>query len=65
MRGTNTFMADVGGDSLVHLQPVKVASTDGMGASLADGARVGDRVALNLPDEVGDGSRVRPIETKR
>jgi hypothetical protein len=44
---------------------VKVASTDGTQASLAEGARVGDRVALNLPDEVGDGSRVRPIENNR
>jgi RND family efflux transporter MFP subunit len=64
VRGTNTFVADVGGDNLVHLRPVKVASTDGTRASLAEGARVGDRVALNLPDEVGDGSKVRPIETK-
>jgi len=62
VRGTSTFIANVGGDSLVHLQPVKVASTDGTHASLAEGARVGDRVALNLPDEVADGSRVRPIE---
>ncbi len=65
VRGTSTFIADVGGDNLLHLQPVKVASTDGTRASLAEGARVGDRVALNVPDEVGDGSRVRPIETKR
>ena len=65
VRGTNTFVANVGKDSLVHLQPVKVANTDGMRASLADGARVGDRVALNLPDEVSDGSRIRPIENPR
>jgi membrane fusion protein, multidrug efflux system len=65
VRGTNTFVANVGGDSLVHLHPVKVASTDGSIASLSDGARVGERVALNLPDEIGDGSRIRPIETNR
>lgn len=65
VRGSNTFIADVGGDNMVHFHPVKVASTDGALASLAEGARVGDRVALNLPDEVGDGSRIRPIETKR
>jgi RND family efflux transporter MFP subunit len=64
-RGTKTFVADVGKDSLVHLKPVTVASTDGSVASLTDGARVGDRVALNLPDEVGDGSRIRPVETGR
>lgn len=65
VRGSNTFIANVGGDNLVHLHPVKVASTDGMLASLAEGAQVGERVALNLPDEVADGSRVRPIENNR
>jgi membrane fusion protein, multidrug efflux system len=61
-RGTNTFVADVDADSLVHLRPVKVASTDGIRASLADGATVGGRIALNLPDGVVDGSRVRPVQ---
>jgi membrane fusion protein (multidrug efflux system) len=65
LRGTNTFIANVSGDNLVHLRAVKVATTDGTRASLAEGAQVGDRVALNLPDEVGDGSKVRPIEPAR
>jgi membrane fusion protein, multidrug efflux system len=65
LRGSNTFIANVSGDNLVHLQPVKVATTDGLRAALAEGAQVGDRVALNLPDEVGDGGRVRPIELNR
>jgi membrane fusion protein (multidrug efflux system) len=65
LRGTNTFIANVSSDNLVHLRPVKVATTDGLRASLAEGAQVGDRVALNLPDEVGDGSKVRPIEPNR
>jgi membrane fusion protein, multidrug efflux system len=65
LRGTNTFIANVSGDNLVHLRPVKVATTDGLRASLAEGAQVGDRVALNLPDEVSDGSKVRPIEPNR
>jgi RND family efflux transporter MFP subunit len=61
VRGNNTFVADVDGDSLVHLHAVTVASTDGINASLAHGAAVGTRIALNLPDDVGDGSRVRPV----
>ncbi len=65
VRGTNTFIASVSADSTVRLQSVKVANTDGMRASLVEGARVGERVALNLPDEVSDGSRVRPIEPNR
>lgn len=64
-RGTNTFVADVGKDSLVHMKAVKIANTDGIVASLADGARVGDRVALNLPDGVSEGGRIRPVENSR
>jgi RND family efflux transporter MFP subunit len=61
VRGNNTFVADIDADSQVHLRPVKVATTDGIHASLADGAAVGTRIALNLPDGVVDGSRVRTV----
>jgi RND family efflux transporter MFP subunit len=61
VRGTRTFIADLRGDQTVHLLPVKVASTDGINATLAEGAAVGQRVAINLPDEVGDGGRVQPV----
>ena len=64
-RGASTYIANVGADSTVRLQQVKVANTDGMHVSLAEGGRVGERVALNLPDEVSDGSRIRPIEGGR
>lgn len=60
VRGTRTFIADIGGDKTVHLQPVTVAHTDGINASLAEGATVGQHIALNLPDEVADGGRVQP-----
>ena len=62
VRGNNTFVADVDSDSQVHLRPVKIASTDGIRASLADGAKVGARIALNLPDGVVDGTRVRTVQ---
>jgi membrane fusion protein, multidrug efflux system len=65
VRGSSTFIASVSSDSTVKLQAVKVATTDGTRVSLAEGGRVGERVALNLPDEVSDGSRVRPIENAR
>jgi RND family efflux transporter MFP subunit len=65
VRGTRTFVADVGDDSLVHFQPVKIATTDGINVSLADGAKPGQRIALNLPDEVGDGSRIQPVVARR
>ena len=59
VRGTKTMIADLGSDQTVHLRPVTVASTDGIRAMLSDGATVGQRVAINLPDEVGDGGRVQ------
>lgn len=59
VRGTRTFVADVAADKTVHLQPVTVASTDGIHTELARGATVGQRIVLNLPDEVGDGGRVQ------
>jgi membrane fusion protein, multidrug efflux system len=60
VRGTKTMIADLGSDQTVHLMPVTVANTDGLTAALAEGATVGQRVAINLPDEVGDGARVQP-----
>jgi hypothetical protein len=63
VRGTRTMIADLGSDQTVHLRPVTVATTDGINASLADGATVGQRVAINLPDEVTDGGRVQPANS--
>jgi membrane fusion protein (multidrug efflux system) len=61
VRGTRTMIADLGSDQTVHLRPVTVASTDGIRAALADDVTIGQRVAINLPDEVGDGGRVQPV----
>jgi multidrug efflux pump subunit AcrA (membrane-fusion protein) len=61
VRGNKTFVAGVGDDSLVHMRPVTVASTDGIRVMLAEGAKLGDKVAINLPDEVSDGSRIQPV----
>jgi len=58
-RGNGAFVAAVGEDGTVHLQPVSVARTDGDRVLLAEGVRVGEGVALNLPDEVSDGGKVR------
>jgi len=58
-------LPDLGADQIVHLLPVTVASTDGINAALAQGATIGQRVAINLPDEVSDGSRVQPVAVGR
>jgi membrane fusion protein, multidrug efflux system len=61
VRGTRTMIAGLDSDQTVHLQSVTVANSDGIHASLAQGATIGQRVAINLPDEVSDGGRVQPV----
>ena len=61
VRGSKTFVASVGDDSLVHMHPVTVATTDGIKVSLAGGAKPGEKIAVNLPDEVSDGGRIQPV----
>jgi hypothetical protein len=61
VRGDKTFVAGVADDGLVHMRPVTVASTDGIRAMLAEGAKLGDKIAVNLPDEVSDGGRIQPV----
>src|ERR1700748_2009083 len=65
VRGTRTMIANLDSDQTVHLRPVTIASTDGIRAMLSDGAAVGQLVAINLPDEVGDGGRVQPVMATR
>jgi hypothetical protein len=43
---------------------VKVATTDGAIVSLLDGLKPGEKVAINVPDEVTNGSRIQPIEAR-
>ena len=61
-RGIKTFVADVGDDAVVHMRAVVLANSDGAEVSLREGVKVGQRVALNVPDEVVDGSRVQAME---
>ena len=65
VRAGKNFVATIGSDSLVHLRPVKVASTDGTTVALAEGAAVGERIVLNLPDEIGNGDRVQTVVAGR
>ncbi len=64
VRGSETLVALVENDRLRY-KPVRVASTDGNTVAVAEGLRQDDRIAINLPDEVADGSRVQPILRKQ
>jgi membrane fusion protein (multidrug efflux system) len=61
VRGNDSLVAVLDGEVL-RFRPVKVASTDGAVISLTDGVRPGERIAINVPDEVIDGSRIQPVK---
>ena len=63
-RGNENIVAVLDND-VVRFRSVKVASTDGATVSLADGLKPGEKIAINVPDEVTNGSRVQPIEATR
>jgi RND family efflux transporter MFP subunit len=59
VRGGKSYVALVGPDSRVHLQPVTVAENDGRLITFADGVKPGDRLAISLGSAVADGALVR------
>lgn len=60
VRGNDYLVAALDND-VIRFKPVKLAVTDGAVASLSDGISVGDKIAINVPDEVTNGSRVQPV----
>jgi len=60
VRGNDNLVAVLDNDTL-RFKPVRVASTDGNTISIAEGLSVNDKIAINLPDEVTNGSRVQPV----
>jgi RND family efflux transporter MFP subunit len=59
-RGEDNLVGILEND-VVRFRTVKVATTDGATVSLADGLQSGERVLINLPNEVTNGSRVQPV----
>jgi RND family efflux transporter MFP subunit len=64
-RGGTAMVALPDADGVVHLRPVKVASTDGVMINIAEGVVPGERVAINVPNEVTDGARIRVVVATR
>ena len=64
MRNDQSSIAMVDGET-VRFRPIKVASTDGATVTVSDGVKPGDKVAINVPDEVTDGSRIQPVTASR
>ena len=63
-RGEDNIVGVLDND-VVRFRTVTVASTDGATVSLPDGLKPGERIAINLPNEVTNGSRVQPVTVAR
>lgn len=58
---TNVAVFDKG---TVKFRPITVSATDGANINVIAGLKPGEQVAVNLPDEVTDGSRIQAILPK-
>jgi multidrug efflux pump subunit AcrA (membrane-fusion protein) len=63
IRNNTSYVANITDAGDIKLHTVKVAGTDGDVITLSDGVQVGERVAINLPSEVGDGDRVQLVRS--
>jgi RND family efflux transporter MFP subunit len=61
VRGDKTLVAAVDAENKVHFRPVVVADDDGTMVRLVSGLAAGDRVALNLGNDVDEGAPVRIV----
>jgi RND family efflux transporter MFP subunit len=61
LRDNRQFVAVADDKDVLHFRPVQVESTDGTNVRIANGIRPGEKVAVNVPDEVSDGSKIQPI----
>jgi RND family efflux transporter MFP subunit len=63
MRGGKSYVAMVTDEGKVKLRSITVAATDGSDFTAANGVKEGDRVTINLPNEIGDGDPVQLVKS--
>jgi RND family efflux transporter MFP subunit len=61
VRGNDNLVAAVDDNGMVAFRNVKIGDSDGANVSIVDGVKAGDKVAVNVPDGVADGSRIQPV----
>ena len=63
-RGGKQLVAVVGDNNIVQFRPVKIGNTDGTLFNILDGVKPGEKVVLNVTDDVTEGSKVRASATR-
>jgi RND family efflux transporter MFP subunit len=61
LRDNKQYVAVPDDKNVVHFHAVQISSTEGGVVRIADGLEVGDKVVVNVPDEISDGSRIQPV----
>jgi membrane fusion protein, multidrug efflux system len=61
VRGNDSFVASVDDNGVVNFRKVRIGDSDGANVSIVDGVKTGDKVAVNVPDEVTDGTHIQPV----
>ena len=63
-RGGKSQVAVLGEDGVVQFRDIKIGNTDGTVINILDGVQAGEKVVLNVPNEVTSGARVRPTAAR-
>jgi membrane fusion protein (multidrug efflux system) len=64
-RGASQQVAVLSADNTLRFRAVKVASTEGNVIDIAEGLSAGEKIAINVPDDVTEGSRVQAVPVGR
>ena len=61
LRDNKQFVAVPDDKDVVHFRPVEIASTDGGVVRIGNGIKIGEKIIVNVPDEISDGSHIQPV----
>lgn len=61
LRDNKQYVAVPDADNVVHFHQVEISSTEGGVVRIGKGLNVGDKVVVNVPDELSDGSHIQPV----
>jgi hypothetical protein len=63
-RAKGPQVAVVDSDGAIRFRDVTIGGDDGAVVQIADGVKVGDKVALNVSSQITDGEKVKTSEAK-
>ena len=61
LRGDKPFVAIVKADNTIAYQPVVIGVDEGPVVRIVSGLKKGDQIAVNLGDNVAEGSHIQPV----